>query len=472
MKPPPKALNRRDFLLVSGVAVLGAGEGLAAGRQQASTGTLRPNILVIMTDQQFAGAMSCAGNADLKTPAMDRLAMNGVRFENAYCANPLCVPSRTAMMTGKMPHETKITANLDAKCTTFHAPMLGRIFADAGYDCGYAGKWHLPLRLSQMDIHGFGWFPPETEKCPDAKIPAAVTGFLSQKRKSPFLMVASFINPHDICQWARGDRLPHGPIPDPPAAEKCPALPDNFAIPENEPDVIRKVQHSSMSVYPSVDWTPDKWRQYRWAYYRLIEKVDAQIGEVLEALRNAGVEDNTLVVFTADHGDGTAAHHWNQKQVLYEEPARVPFIVSGNKFTKAGQVDRTHLVSTGLDLVPTVCDYAGVPVPDGLRGRSVRPLAEGNPPAQWRDFVVSETEFEYEKTATGIRGRMVRTPQYKYIVYSEGTLREQLFDMQADPGEMRNLAVDANKKAVLEECRARLAQWCSDAGDRFGVDKK
>jgi len=472
MKPPPKALNRRDFLLVSGVAVLGAGEGLAAGRQQASTGTLRPNILVIMTDQQFAGAMSCAGNADLKTPAMDRLAMNGVRFENAYCANPLCVPSRTAMMTGKMPHETKITTNLDAKCTTFHAPMLGRIFADAGYDCGYAGKWHLPLRLSQMDIHGFGWFPPETEKCLDAKIPAAVTEFLSQKRKSPFLMVASFINPHDICQWARGDRLPHGPIPDPPAPEKCPALPDNFAIPENEPDSVRKVQHSSMSVYPSVDWTPDKWRQYRWAYYRLIEKVDAQIGEVLEALRNAGVEDNTLVVFTADHGDGAAAHHWNQKQVLYEEPTRVPFIVSGKKFTKAGQIDRTHLVSTGLDLIPTVCDYAGIPMPDGLRGRSVRPLAEGNPPAQWRDFVVSETEFEYENTATGIRGRMLRTPRYKYIVYSEGTLREQLFDMHADPGEMRNLAVDANKKVVLEECRARLAQWCSDAGDRFGVDKK
>jgi arylsulfatase A-like enzyme len=249
-------------------------------------------------------------------------------------------------------------------------------------------------------------------------------------------------------------------------------LPDNFAIPENEPDVIRKVQHSSMSVYPSVDWTPDKWRQYRWAYYRLIEKVDAQIGEVLEALRNAGVEDNTLVVFTADHGDGAAAHHWNQKQVLYEEPTRVPFIVSGKKFTEAGQVDRTHLVSTGLDLIPTVCDYAGVPVPEGLRGRSVRPLAEGNQPAQWRDFLVSETEFEYEKTATGIRGRMLRTPQYKYIVYSEGTPREQLFDMQTDPGEMNNLAVDAGKKAVLEECRARLAQWSKDTGDTFGVDKK
>lgn len=459
--------SRREFLLASGMAVLGAGESLAAPVKAASAGTVRPNILVIMTDQQFAGAMGCAGNADLKTPAMDHLAMNGVRFDTAYCSNPLCVPSRTVMMTGKMPHETNITTNLDAKSTTFNTPMLGRLLTDAGYDCGYAGKWHLPLKQSQTDIHGFGWFPKGTDKCPDAKISEAVTEFLRQERKKPFLMVASFINPHDICQWARGDKLPQGSIPDPPPPEECPALPGNFAIPENEPDIIRKVQQTSKRVYPTVEWPPDKWRQYRWAYYRLVEKVDAQIGQVMDALQAAGVADNTLIVFTSDHGDGAAAHHWNQKQVLYEEPTRVPFILSGKKFMPAGTVDRTHLVSTGLDLIPTLCDYAGVPVPEGLRGRSVRPLAEGRTTEPWRDFLVTETEFSTENTTTGIRGRMLRTQRYKYIVYSEGALREQLFDMETDPGEMKNLALDVIKKPVLEDCRAKLTQWCKDTGDEF-----
>jgi arylsulfatase A-like enzyme len=127
------------------------------------------------------------------------------------------------------------------------------------------------------------------------------------------------------------------------------------------------------------------------------------------------------------------------------------------------------LVSTGLDLIPTLCDYAGVTVPIGLQGRSVRPLAEGKAPDKWRDDLVVETQFEYEGHATGIRGRMLRTQRHKYIVYSEGTLREQLFDLEADPGEMTNLAVDPEKKALLEECRTRLAQWCRETGDVFEI---
>lgn len=466
MKKSHRDLSRRDFLVLSGAAAMGA--GMVSRRAFAAGG---PNILVIMTDQQCAGAMGCAGNHDVTTPAMDSLAGNGARFENAYCANPLCVPSRTVMMTGKMPHETGILNNADAKSTTFRTPLLGRFFADAGYDCGYAGKWHLPLKETQTDIHGFGWFPEGNGRCRDADIPAAVQTFLRREREKPFLMVASFVNPHDICQWARGDKLPHGAIPDPPAPESCPALPANFDIPKDEPEILREIQRSSMKVYPSVNWTPDKWRQYRWAYYRLVEKVDAQIGQVLDALRAAGREDDTLVVFTADHGDGASAHRWNQKQVLYEEPTRVPFIVSGKSFTKAGFVDKTHLVSTGLDLIPTLCDYAGMSVPEGLRGRSVRALAEGRDAGQWRECLVTETQFQYSETVTDVFGRMLRTPRYKYIVYSKGTLREQLFDMKTDPGEMKNLVNDPDSKVVLEECRARLAQWCRETGDVFSIPK-
>ena len=461
-------IDRRDFLVASGLGILGASETFLTAKNKV-TAASRPNILVIMTDQQFAGAMSCAGNPYLKTPAMDKLAEDGVLFTNAYCGNPLCVPSRTVMMTGKMPHETHITTNAGGETKNLKTPMLGRFFADAGYDCGYIGKWHLPVKEAQADIHGFTWFPKGHAhgKFQDAKVHEAVAEFLHQERDKPFLMVASFYNPHDICQWARGEALPQSPIPEPPQPDECPPLPDNFAVPENEPEVIRKVQSTFAEVYPSVDWTEDKWRQYRWAYYRLIEKVDVHVGEVMKALQAAGVADNTLVVFTADHGDGAAAHHWNQKQVLYEEAARVPFIVSNQFLTKAGAVDSTHLVSSGLDLIPTLCDYAGIPVPEGLRGCSVRSLATGENPTQWRDELVCETEFSRNSNTTGVTGRMLRTQQYKYIVYSEGTLREQLFDMENDRGEMQNLAVAPEKKSVLDDCRKRLARWCTETDDEF-----
>ena len=157
----------------------------------------------------------------------------------------------------------------------------------------------------------------------------------------------------------------------------------------------------------------------------------------------------------------------NQKQVLYEEAARVPFIVSNQFLTKAGAVDSTHLVSSGLDLIPTLCDYAGIPVPEGLRGCSVRSLATGENPTQWRDELVCETEFSRNSNTTGVTGRMLRTQQYKYIVYSEGTLREQLFDMENDRGEMQNLAVAPEKKSVLDDCRKRLARWCTETDDEF-----
>ncbi len=456
-----RILDRRQFLILSGLAAASGSLGASAAS--------RPNILIIMTDQQCAAAMSCAGNADVKTPAMDRLAANGARFERAYCSDPLCVPSRTTMLTGKMPHETGITTNRDVKTASFSTPLLGRFFSDAGYDCGYAGKWHLPVNQSQTALHGFGWFPAGREKCPDARIAEAVAEFAGKARKGPFLMVASFLNPHDICQWARGERLPEGPIPDPPPPAQCPELPDNFAIPENEPEVIRNVQRAGKKAHPTLDWTPDKWRQYRWAYYRLIEKVDAQIGDVLDALQRAGAADNTLVVFTADHGDGAAAHHWNQKQALYEEPTCVPFIVSGKRFTQPGLVDRDHLVSSGIDLIPTLCDYAGIPLPDGLRGRSVRPIAEGGTANAWRDSVVVETEFDYGEEPRGIHGRLLRTARYKYVVYSEGANREQLFDLELDRGELKSLALAPDKKAILQDCRNRLRAWCRETGDAFKV---
>ncbi len=469
-------MNRRKFLKLSGSITAGltvSGFGYSKHFHEKSLSiqpaAAKPNILYIMTDQQFAGAMSCAGNQFVHTPAMDSIAENGVLFEKAYCSNPLCVPSRTTMMTGRMPHETGITFNVHPKEDSIRFPLMGKIMSEAGYDCGYVGKWHLPVPTSQDERHGFKTVRHARGNKVDfdADIPTACSEFINQQRETPFLLVASFVNPHDICEWARGDKLKNGDIPEPPPASECPPLPENFEIPPLEPDILRKVMQKNQRTYPTVNWETDRWRQYLWAYYRLIEKVDSHIGALLETLRESGQLENTVIIFTSDHGDGSGAHRWNQKQVLYEESVRVPFIISQKGVTKGGRKDDKHLVSNGQDLLPTLCDYADVAVPAGLSGFSVRDLAEDSHRSDWREFLVAETEFGNFGKSFGVTGRMVRTGRFKYVIYSEGDLREQLFDLEKDPGELLNLVESEMHKRILEEHRNRLIAWCRETNDPF-----
>ncbi|MHC4177113.1 MAG: sulfatase/phosphatase domain-containing protein, partial [Planctomycetota bacterium] len=233
----------------------------------------------------------------------------------------------------------------------------------------------------------------------------------------------------------------------------------NFEVPALEPECITEeyVRARTFRHYARTQWTAERWRQHRWAYCRLTEMVDAQIGEVLDALRRGGLQRRTVVVFTSDHGDLDAAHRLEHKSILYEEAARVPLIVSRPGATKSGLVDAEHPVSVGLDLIPTLCDYAGVDPPPDLRGRSIRPLAEGRKLPDWRDQVVVESKA----------GRMVRTARFKYVLYQSGNHREQLVDLTADPGEMVNLAEDPKYRGVLEDHRRRLRRWVEQTGDKI-----
>jgi len=155
-----------------------------------------------------------------------------------------------------------------------------------------------------------------------------------------------------------------------------------------------------------------------------------------------------------------SAHKLEHKQVLYEESVRVPFIMSYKGVIPRGKVDDTHLVSNGLDLLPTLCDYAGIDAPKGLRGRSLRPLAQGEDADQWRDFVVSESQS----------GRMLRTDRFKYCIYDSGRGREQLTDLKNDPGEMKNLAEAEDYRDVLDKHRQLLRGWVERTGDRIAAE--
>ncbi|MBB5437745.1 choline-sulfatase [Pedobacter sp. AK017] len=443
-----------------------------AGAQTSKAAASRPNIIIIMTDQQTADAMSNAGNKDLHTSAMDVLAANGTRFTRAYCAQPLCTPSRSAIFSGKMPHETGFTGNTPEKDGQWpdSVLMMGKIFKAGGYKTGYVGKWHLPVPVTKVAQHGFETIENTgMGDYTDAVTPSQCANFIKKNKDNPFLLVASFLNPHDICEWARGDHLKMDVLDAAPDTAFCPKLPANWPIPAFEPAIVREQQKVNPRTYPSVGWNESQWRKYRWAYNRLVEKVDNYMAMVLGSLKKYGIEDNTIIIFTSDHGDGYAAHEWNQKQILYEEAARIPFIISKIGQWKARTDDQ--LVCNGIDIIPTICGFAGIAKPVGLKGLDLSKRI-ANPSVKLRDTLVIETDFADNELLLGIKGRAVITKDFKYIVYDRGEIREQLFDLEKDAGEMDNLAVKPAYKKKLNEMRAYLKQWCKQHQDSFYALKK
>jgi choline-sulfatase len=456
---------------------------LSAPADASAAGKGRPNILLIITDQQHAGMMSCAGNKYLDTPGMDSLAATGARFERAYATNPVCIPSRVSMMTGQMPSHFGMRSNAEGRNqapTKAIEQAMGRLLRDAGYRTVFGGKTHWMRGMSPKSL-GFESLTGNQRE----ELAEACAEFLKAEQEKPFLLVASFINPHDICYMAIDDytrsageavmypksrvererlaaalEMPEGVSRDEFFQRLCPPLPDNYEVPVLEPECIteRYLGARTFRKYARNTWSDERWRQHRWAYCRLTEMVDAHVAKVLDALRSAGLEEETVVVFTSDHGDLDAAHRLEHKSILYEEAARVPFLVSQKGVTKPGVVDDAHPVSVGLDLIPTFCDYAGIEPPEGLRGRSVRRLAEGRAVDAWRDQVVVESRA----------GRMIRTDRFKYVVYESGAHREQLTDLAEDPGETVNLAENPKYRDVLNQHRKRLRAWVEETGDGIG----
>ena len=417
----------------------------------------RPNILLITTDQQQVGAMSAAGNPWLKTPAMDAIAANGVYFMKSYCPYPLCSPSRASLHTGRPPHEIRVDQNtvpIDPA-----VPISGQVFRAAGYDTGYAGKWHLPDTYPSDGIAGYEVLNKTTRHgklahdVDEATMNAAIE-FLRRKHEKPFLLVASFINPHDICLLA-GEK---GPLVEdvwkryqPPEGAEIPPLPVNFALAADAPDAPAKKRGQNA-------WDETQWRRYRYAYWRMVEDVDRQVGLLMDALRESGREEDTLVIFTSDHGEGAGSHRWTGKMMYFEEEVAVPLIVAWKGVTPAGRIDRQHLVST-LDVLPTLCDYAGVPPPPSMRGESLRGIID-NPSRPGHEFVAAE--MAQGSAAGRTRSFMIRTDIFKYMIFpgvAEAAPTELLFNLETDPGELKNIAREPTSAAELDRHRQLLEQW-------------
>lgn len=457
---------------------------LCAASTRLTVAAERPNILFIITDQQSADVMSCRmGNQYINTPAMDSLARTGTVFTRAYSPNPLCMPYRNSVLTGRYPHQTGVTKNARPEGGRLAGEFvcMGTYLRDVGYRTAYSGKWHVCFNQKDPDAHGFEILDSKTKLTPpeadnyDARVSHAAVKFLERKHDGPFLLVVSLMNPHNICEWARRasgrvQRLSCGEIGTPPDSDELPPAPANLEAPKNEPDgmtLIRRAYQVEDGLFPVAKFTTEDWRKQRWGYYRMVEKVDGEIAKVLDALHEAGVEDNTLVIFTSDHGDCVGAHRFNQKTVFYEESVRIPLIVSWRGKTAPATSDK--LINTGIDILPTMFACAGIEQPKKLPGRSILPLALGQPVEQWREYLVSQNNMSQTGVVDGIKptmeGRMVRTDRYKYCLYSHGTRRESLIDMKNDAGETNDLAADSKYHDVILKHRELLARFGKQHND-------
>jgi len=435
--------TRREFLQTS---ALGAGTMLAHltnstyAAERKSTSKTPPNFLFILCDQLGLDAVSAHGCPDAHTPNIDRLIQRGVTFLESHSTSPVCSPARSSFFTGRMPVETGVISNnrpIHADC-----PQMGTWFRQAGYETVYCGKWHLPGGYP-VQIEGFNVIPVGMGQgdLVDTVVSRSCEAFLKTRDKTkPFLLVSSLMQPHDICYWAiQLQHLVPKRLPFPKLADRLPKLPPNHKTLPHAPQRVNQVRYKNFD--------DDQWRYYIYIYYRQVEMVDADIGRILDALEDSGQADNTIVILTSDHGEGRGRHQNVQKWHPYDEAMKVPLVLSCPGQIRENHRDTNHLVS-GMDIMTTMCDFAGIKAPPHNLNKSLRPLLQGNN-ILWRESLSAECHRV---------GRILRTADYKYVKYPNDPV-EQLFDMKNDPWETRNLYRLPKYADILKDHRRLLSEW-------------
>ncbi len=466
-------ISRRNFLAVAGSVPLAA--AATARAQVPASPEEQPNILIILSDQLAQQAVGAYGNRYVRTPNIDVLARGGVRFSKAYSSCPLCQPVRACLWTGRLPHQSGVDSNgmnYPVPTVSKRTPTLGDIFSKAGYEAVNFGKRHdagslRGFRLADIEkaeLDAPEAWPVSYDSRQDVPTTRKVVEFLGRERNRPFIAIASLNNPHNICDWIGAFEGPHEDLPLPEG--ELPPLPANFEIKdfENRPLPVQYLCCSHRRLRMAAPWNKLNYRHYLAAYYHYTKMMDAQVGEILAALRASSAAKNTIVVFLSDHGDGMGAHRMVTKQVsFYEEMTRIPLIFAGPGLTGRGKILREPLTSS-IDLLPTLCDLAGLKAPAGLPGRSMAPWLSGesNPPVN--EYVVSQWQTEWGYTVSP--GRMLRSERFKYTCYLEGN-GEELYDLEKDPGETRNLIRDKGYRKELERHRRLLKEYTRNTRDPF-----
>jgi len=441
--------------------------GLSAWSGLSAAAEPKPSFLFILTDDQRWDAMSVVQREQgekgrfpwLKTPNLDKLAAEGVRFRNAFVVNSLCSPSRASFLTGMYGHHNGIRDNktpFSAERITYASMLRG-----AGYTTGYIGKWHMGRQTGSRPGFDFsasfvgqgkyencpfevnGRQTPTTGWVDDVSTDYALQ-FLRQNKDKPFVLAIGF-------------KTCHGPFS--PPARRAADYEGQTARPVpnlESPAPYRKIQGPEGEVAKSIR---AKGSPKLLGYMRCITAMDENVGRIMAELEQLNLADNTVVVLAGDNGYYLGEHGLGDKRTAYEESIRIPLLLRYPKLApKAKRVDEIVL---NIDLAPTFLDLAGVPVSRKLQGRSWRPLLEGTDTHWRRAFYY---EYFHERPFASPHVRAVRTENAKLITYPGHPEWTEVFDLAADPYETRNLASDPAAASLRRELEAEFDRQASQVG--------
>ncbi len=480
---------RRPLLLALAAGTLGA---CATERPR------QPNILFVFSDDHAAHAVSAYGSRINETPNIDRLANEGMVFLNAFVTNSICAPSRATVLTGKYGHLTGVMTNREPLHST--EETFPKLLRAAGYQTALFGKWHLKNRPEGFDHYEVLWdqgtyynpwlFSPTDSTHHRGYTTDVITDrtldWLANTRDSgrPFLLMYQHKAPHR--RWDPGpDHLnlyDDREIPEPEtlfddyANRTSAARTQEMTIAHHLDERDLKftappeLDAEQLAVWNSaydpkneafgaaglegdelVRW---KYQRYIKDYLRTVASIDENLGRVLDYLDQAGLTENTVVIYTSDQGFFLGEHGWYDKRWMYEESLRTPLLVRWP--AQIAPASRNDDLVQNLDIAETLLDVAGVPIPEDMQGRTLLPLLKGQTPEDWRDAIYYQY-FEYPGWHMVRRHYGVRTKRYKLIHYYE--IGEwELFDLQEDPLELNSVYQSPDYREIVVKLKAQLAE--------------
>ena len=480
-----------------------------------SASVVRPNVVFVMTDDHAAHAISAYGSRVNETPSLDRLAREGVLFRNAFVTNSICTPSRAAILTGLYSHKNGVPVfnRFDGQ-----QPTLPKLLQAAGYHTGIVGKWHLgsdPTGFDRWEIlpgQGSYWDPilytATGEKtysgryATDVITDLALDFIRERPRDRPFFLMLHHKAPHG--PWTPDERhrrtFEARVIPEPPTlwddyATRTDALRENrqrvaddltrrdlkleppaglsgeekaawLLVKPSEVEVVRDGKALTLTGDALARY---KYQRYMQDYLACVQSVDDNVGRLLDFLNESGLERDTIVIYTSDQGFFLGEHGLFDKRFMYEESLRIPLIVRWPAVVRPGV--RVDAMALNVDFAPTFLEAAGLAVPPAMQGLSLLPLLRGELPARWRSAIY----YRYYHDPGDLETRAqygVRTASHKLIYYWKKRQWE-LFDLRADPQELRNLHGQPGQEAVMAELEATLARLRTELqdDDRFADEQ-
>jgi arylsulfatase A-like enzyme len=474
-----RSRTRRDFLQTASAAGAAA---LAAPLLPAALGrtatTTRPNLIFFLGEGARWDESSLAGNKLLKTPNIDRIGRDGAVFENAFCINSLCLPARATILSGLYSHTTGAVDNQHSKVPR-RFPIVTDLIRHAGYEIAFIGKSHVEGSLmdhywdyyfgfaGQADylnpvvVEGFrGKFSPPRKyhEYVDDLLTRKAVAWLAQKRTAPFCLFLWFYAPH--APFDRPLRMVNDfngvPIPKPMSFDEY--LSGYPGKPRGVVEALNKIG----SQFLQRD-APRSLEELVKDHYCGIESNDEDIGQVLAVLEKQSLLDATVIVWSSDHGFFLGEHRFYDKRLMYEPSIRIPLMIRYPPRIRSGTSSKR--MALNLDIAPTLLDLVGVEPPPHFQGKTLMTLA-ANSDAAWRtDWLYEYYEYPGNEEVRPCRG--VRTERYKYIHYFTAPEEFELYDLESDPAEMRNLHGDSRHGDLEQRLAARLAELRQETGDHY-----